>query len=46
MALRTAFRDSLVCLRAHDSKLYHLGIRGHVARSNLADANEKRDFRS
>ena len=24
---------------------YHLGIRGHVARSNLGDANEKRDWR-
>ena len=31
--------------RAHASKLYHLGIRGHVARSTLADANEKRDWR-
>ena len=34
-----------VCLRAHEAKLYHLGIRGHVARSNLGDANEKRDWR-
>ena len=25
--------------------LYHLGIRGHVARSTLADANEQRDGR-
>src|ERR1017187_5775166 len=44
------FRESLrhleVCLRAQDSKLYHLGIRGHVARSNLADANEKRDWQT
>ena len=32
-------------LRAHEAKLYHLGIRGHVARSNLGDANEKRDWR-
>ena len=30
---------------AHEAKLYHLGIRGHVARSNLGDANEKRDWR-
>ena len=30
---------------AQQSKLYHLGIRGHVARSTLADANEKRDWR-
>ena len=37
------FRESLrgieVCLRAHEAKLYHLGIRGHVARSNLGDAD-------
>ena len=36
------FRESL---RAHESKIYHLGIRGHVARSNLADANEELDWR-
>ena len=40
-----SLRDIEVCLRAQESKLYHLGIRGHVARSNLADANEKRDWR-
>jgi hypothetical protein len=28
-------RDIEVCLRAHESRIYHLGIRGHVARSNL-----------
>ncbi len=43
------FRESLraieTCLRAHSSKLYHLGIRGRIARSTLADANEKRDWR-
>jgi hypothetical protein len=38
-------RDIEVCLRAHHAKLYHLGIRGTVARSTLADANEKRDWR-
>ena len=27
----------------HNSKLYHLGIRGRVSRSTLADANETRD---
>ena len=44
LTFRESLRDIEVCLRAHDSKLYHLGIRGHVARSNLADANEKRDW--
>ena len=45
LTFRESLRDIEVCLRAHGSKLYHLGIRGHVARSNLGDANEKRDWR-
>ena len=45
LTFRESLRDIEVCLRAHDAKLYHLGIRGHVARSNLADANETRDWR-
>ena len=45
LTFRESLRDIEVCLRAQNSKLYHLGIRGHVARSNLADANEKRDWR-
>ena len=42
---RESLRDIEVCLRAQQTKLYHLGIRGTVARSTLADANEKRDWR-
>lgn len=42
---RDSLRDIEICLRAHQAKLYHLGIRGHVARSTLADANEQRDWR-
>lgn len=42
---RESLRDIEICLRAHQAKLYHLGIRGHVARSTLADANELRDWR-
>ena len=45
LTFRESLRDIEVCLRAQESKLYHLGIRGHVARSNLGDANEKRDWR-
>ena len=45
LTFRESLRDIEVCLRAHESKIYHLGIRGHVARSNLSDANEKRDWR-
>lgn len=44
LTFRESLRDIEICLRAHGSKLYHLGIRGHVARSNLADANERRDW--
>jgi hypothetical protein len=45
LTFRESLRDIEVCLRAHETKIYHLGIRGHVARSNLGDANEKRDWR-
>ena len=45
LTFRESLRDIEVCLRAHEAKLYHLGIRGHVARSNLGDANEKCDWR-
>lgn len=40
-----SLRDIEICLRAHQSKLYHLGIRGRVSRSTLANANETRDWR-
>jgi hypothetical protein len=33
------------CLRSMQGKLYHLGFRGKVARSTLADANESHDWR-
>src|SRR5580692_660301 len=42
---RESLRDIEACLRAVASKLYHLGIRGHVSRSTLADANEHRHRR-
>lgn len=45
LTFRESLRDIETCLRAHSSKLYHLGIRGRIARSPLADANEKRDWR-
>ncbi len=43
LTYRESLRDIETCLRAHSSKLYHLGIRGGIARSTLADANERRD---
>ena len=42
---RESLRDIEACLRAHSAKLYHLGIRGRISRSTLADANESRDWR-
>ena len=45
LTYRDSLRDIVTCLRAQSAKLYHLGIRGAVARSTLADANEGRDWR-
>lgn len=45
LTYRESLRDIEACLRAQSSKLYHLGIRGSVSRSALADANECRDWR-
>jgi len=45
LSYRESLRDIESCLRAMQNKLYHLGIRSHVSRSTLADANEKRDWR-
>jgi hypothetical protein len=42
---RQSLRDIETCLRALGSHLYHLGLRGRISRSTLADANETRDFR-
>ena len=45
LSYRESLRDIVLCLRAMQSKLYHMGIRGKVSRSTLADANESRDWR-
>lgn len=45
LTYRESLRDIETCLRAHQAKLYHVGIRGHMAKSTLADANEQRDCR-
>ena len=45
LTYRDSLRDMVTCLRAQPTKLYHLGIRGSVARSTVADANEGRDWR-
>src|SRR6187402_1271534 len=39
-----SLRDICLCLKAHNNKLYHLGIRSHVSHTTLSRANEKRDW--
>lgn len=45
LTYRESLRDIEACLRSLHGRLYHMGIRGGVSRSTLADANEKRDWR-
>lgn len=45
LTYRESLRDIEACLRAQQSKLYHMGINSRVSRSTLADANESRDWR-
>ena len=45
LTYRESLRDIEACLRAFKTKLYHAGMRGKIARSTLADANETRDWR-
>ena len=46
LTYRDSLRDIEACLKAQRNKLYHMGIRSKaVAKSTLADANEKRDWR-
>jgi len=45
LTFRESLRDIEACLRSVPSKLYHMGFRGNVSRSTLADANEAHDWR-
>jgi len=45
LTYRESLRDIETCLKAIGGKLYHTGIRQHVPRSTLANANERRDWR-
>lgn len=42
---RNSLRDICTCLKAHNNKLYHLGIKQYVNQSTLSRANERRDWR-
>ena len=39
-----SLRDICLCLKAHNNKLYHLGIKKYVSHTTLSRANEKRDW--
>lgn len=45
LTARNGLRDICLCLNAHKSSLYHLGIRQSVNQSSLSRANENRDWR-
>jgi Domain of unknown function (DUF4372) len=45
ISFRESLRDIEACPESHATKAYQLGLRGHFTRSNLADANERCDWR-
>jgi hypothetical protein len=45
LTYRESLRDIEACLGAMSAKLYHMGFRSRVARSTLADANDRHDWR-
>ena len=45
LTYRESLRDIEACLEALESKLYHAGIRGKVARNTLAHANKIRSWK-
>lgn len=45
LTYRDSLRDIEICLRSRQHQLYHLGFRGSVSHSTLADANQNRDWR-
>lgn len=45
LTYRESLRDIEACLRSMNNRLYHMGIRGTIARATLSKANENRDWR-
>ena len=43
---RENLRDIETCLNSHRENLYHIGFRGQLSRSTVAEANERRDYRT
>ncbi len=45
LTFRESLRDIETCLRSNSEKLYHMGIKGNISRTNLSRSNETRDWR-
>ncbi len=45
LTYRESLRDIIICLSARSQRQYRMGFRGRLTRTNLAYANEKRDWR-
>lgn len=45
LTYRESLRDIEVCLKTNSEKLYHMGIKGNVAKTNISRANKIRDWR-
>lgn len=41
---RESIRDIAICLKAHQNKIYHIGIRQVISHSTITRANESRDW--
>jgi len=45
LTFRESLRDIETCLRSNSEKLYHMGIKGNISRTNLSRSNESRDWK-
>ena len=45
LTYRGSLRETVTCLLSHKQKLYHMGIRGGIARNTFSNANRVRDWR-
>ena len=45
LTYRRSLRDTVICLSSQKQKLYHMGIRGGIARNTLSNANKVRNWR-
>jgi hypothetical protein len=42
---RESIRDIAICMKAHQNKIYHIGIKQVISHSTITRANESRDWR-